>query len=156
VFDRPTWPLGRSPFLCASVVVASVEHLSVETRHDIEAPRSRLPREARIRRQPCVCAMSQAPLFAGIDGFRRLAMSRGPTALDFDEDQQAATSRDQIDLDTIRADVACDDAIPSRFEEAGGAGFALAAEPLAAMTTVTVIAVMTFVPRAVTHACRSG
>ena len=84
-----------------------------------------------------MCAMTKAPLFSFIDGLggqamvrhrtrhytrhRTRAVTRGPhaSALDLDEREHRAATHDQIDLDTVGADVARDDAIPSRFEESG-------------------------------------
>ena len=55
---------------------------------------------------------------------RALATARRAPTFHFDEDEHRPAPRNQIDLDTIRADVASDDAIPSLFEESGGLRFA--------------------------------
>lgn len=78
--------------------------------------------------QPGVGTATESPLLSFVDGFGRVCMppaacSCAP-ALDLDEDEGRPMACDQIDLDAIGADVACDDAIPSRFEKMGGGCFA--------------------------------
>ena len=87
---------------------------------------------------------TNSTLLALIDRLSRIAMAACAPTLHLDEDEQPAAARDQVDLDAIDADVARDDAIPSRLEKKGGLRFALASEPL------------TVIRRASTHMCRSG
>ena len=77
--------------------------------------------------QPSPCAGNQARLFAGIH--RQFGWSETSTAasLDFDEDQRAPVSNDQIEFDTACTDVARDDAVPFGLEVDLGSGLSFGA-----------------------------
>lgn len=134
MFDRPPRRFRSGGFVSGpdglDRKVVGLEGRVENTRHDVEAAVERSPRFDRVRGQPGMRAAPQSTLLAFIDRLGRIAVSAHAPTLDLDENEQSAATRDQVDLDSICADVACDDAIPSVFEESGGSSFALASEPL--------------------------
>ncbi len=93
-------------------------------------------RANRCVRHPCQRAAHETRLLAGIDRFFGSTEPARPTRFDFDEDDRAAASCDEIDLDTVRADVACEDAIASAREVRGGARLAFGPERAAAIERI--------------------
>ena len=98
---------------------------------DIEAAAACSAGFDRVRDQPGMRAAPQSALLSLIDCLGRQAMFAGAPTLDLDENEQTSATRDQVDLDAIRPDVASNNAISSGLEESGGSRFALASEPLA-------------------------
>lgn len=124
MLDRPARPVRRAGrvsgprFEKARFEKPSFQKLSIHKNagHDIEAVLDHARCLRRSGREPGACAVAKASLLARVDRFRGLAVARTAAGLDLDEREHAAPSHDQIDLDAIGADVACDDAITSRSE----------------------------------------
>lgn len=130
MFELPPRPLRRGGFVWGPGLSPPRRFAPAgcETGHDIEAKAPPAPRLNRISREPGSRAPSQSSLFPFIDGRGGAPVTTRPSALDLDEDDEAAAASDEIDLDALRADVPRDDAIPSRFEVQGGPDFPLDAE----------------------------
>ncbi len=126
MFNRPPCRSRRGGF------VLGLAHSIEEARHDIEAASPASARLLGICIEPGVGAAAEPALLAVIDGFRSQTVTlmkatvrshfeagrmRSTSALHFDKHERGTASNNQVDLDAIRADVACDDAIPSCFEE---------------------------------------
>lgn len=136
MFDRPPRRFRRGGFVLGSGRFDRGFGLRAESRveqagYDVESATACLPGLGRVRRQPRMGTPPESTLLAFIDRFGSVAVPARTPTLDLDEDQQLRAPHDKVDLDAIRADVACDDAISLGLEEAGGLIFARATQPLA-------------------------
>ena len=133
MLDLPPRPIGRGGFgwganAGSGAWAAHARADFQEADHDVEADTVRTTRLRGPGREPGRRAAPQPALLARVDGLRAAALSLRPPALDLDEYEQRAAFHDQVDLDSIRSDVARDDAISSRLEEARGLRLSIAAE----------------------------
>ncbi len=115
--------------------------------HDVESVSQGAARFRRMASEPGVGAVAEPSLLAGIDGFCGLAVACAAPALDLDEHQRHTAARDQIELDAIGADVACDDAITSLREIAGGRVLAESPERGPVIAVIAVIVVFAVIVR---------
>jgi hypothetical protein len=139
MFDRPPCRPRHGGFLLGLARSGWVP-VTEQTGHDVESALAGSSGFDRIGGQPDMGAMTKAPLFSFIDCLCGQAMVRHrtgapagwshPSALDLDEGEHRTPAHDQIDLDAVGADVARDDAIPSRFEKSGGSSFTFVSQIL--------------------------
>jgi hypothetical protein len=77
--------------------------------------------------QPSSCAGHQARLFTGIDRQFGRSKTSAAASLDFDEDQGAPVSNDEVEFDAPCTDVARDDAVAFGLQVQLGSGLSFGA-----------------------------
>jgi hypothetical protein len=131
MFDRPPRRIRRGGFFLGPAFFRPNAAVS-NACNDVEAALPSSPGFGWIGGQPGMGTAAQSTLFAFVHRLSGKTMAlrfpKPAATLDLDEYEHRLAAHDQIDLDAIRADVARNDAIPSRLEELGGSSLAFTSQ----------------------------